>query len=302
MCIFINFDRDASCENVQIAADMCNDIIHAVKSLTDINLSMGISSLKKSLINIGRAYEEGLETLSEKFYVHKNIFIYTGHKNINGEDILLTINTYFNSILKYVQSGGYESAADSLGKMFSIYKQAGVSIRDTKNISMILFSCITGFLPGTQSSNTGICINDSSRILHSQSVEEVYKLLLSTIGLVISETQKADMNNHSVIAIIDKYIKENYSRDLTLTAIAQHVHLNSSYLSRLYRKDTGETLTEKITKIRIEKAKELLANTDLKIYEVSSRVGIENTNYFSILFKKYTSMYPKEYRVSSSRV
>ena len=91
---------------------------------------------------------------------------------------------------------------------------------------------------------------------------------------------------------------EHYHENISLTSVADHVHLNSSYLSRLYKKETNLNLTEKITTIRMEKAKLLLKTTDLKIYELASLVGIENPTYFSILFNKYTGQYPKEYRHS----
>lgn len=300
LCIFINLQKTDSCQNAQNIIDICNEILHSVNSLVDANISIGISNLKDSIKDISEAYEESREALSQKFFVDKNIFIYTGYKGINDPEIVLSINRYFDSLLKHVQSGEYNLAVNDLGSMFDIYKNNNISISDTKNISMLLYSYILASLP-VQNEAYLKRINTGSKILESQSVEEIYRILISTVYMVTKETKKPGSYSQSIIDIINKYIEENYGMDINLASIAKYVHLNSSYLSRLYKKETGETLSEKIAKVRIQKAKELLKNTDFKIYEISSKVGIENTNYFSILFKKYTSMYPKDYRTLSNR-
>jgi len=100
----------------------------------------------------------------------------------------------------------------------------------------------------------------------------------------------------SIIEKVDEYIMNHYHENISLSTIADVVHLNSSYLSRYYKKETNITLTEKITHVRMERAKILLKTTNLKIYEIASIVGIENSTYFSISFNKYTGHYPKEYR------
>jgi AraC-like DNA-binding protein len=68
-----------------------------------------------------------------------------------------------------------------------------------------------------------------------------------------------------------------------LQEIAEAVHADDFYLSRMFKRDTGETLTEAITSIRLEKAKELLLKTDLKVYEIALSAGIEDPAYFSQL-------------------
>ena len=84
--------------------------------------------------------------------------------------------------------------------------------------------------------------------------------------------------------------------ELSLASAAKVFYLNSSYLSRIFKKETGRSFVEYLTDLRIEKAKLLLKNSDLKIYEIAERVGIDNPNYFGILFKKVEGCSPLEYR------
>ncbi len=92
------------------------------------------------------------------------------------------------------------------------------------------------------------------------------------------------------------YINDNLNEDLSPQLVADKVHLSSGYLMMLFRNFLGTSIMEYTYKMRIHKSKELLKDKSLKIYQVAQRVGIANSQYFSVLFKKETSMSPKEYR------
>lgn len=92
------------------------------------------------------------------------------------------------------------------------------------------------------------------------------------------------------------YIDEHLTDDMTLETIAESVHSNASYLSRIFKKEVGTSVITYITDLRIKKAKDLLEHSDLKTFEISDAVGIHDPAYFSVLFKKYTGMSPKSYR------
>ena len=91
-------------------------------------------------------------------------------------------------------------------------------------------------------------------------------------------------------------IEENYKTKISLEDIATALHASGSYLSRLYKRETGKNLFDVILDKRIEAAKEYLIQTDMRTYEVSEAVGIEDSGYFSKMFKKKTGVSPKEFR------
>ena len=100
-----------------------------------------------------------------------------------------------------------------------------------------------------------------------------------------------------LIYSMKQYIKENLDDpDLSLVTLANTYYLNSSYLSRIFKKEVKSSFIEYLTDRRIAKAKQLLRYSNLKIYEVGERVGIYNANYFGILFKKKVGVTPVEYR------
>jgi two-component system response regulator YesN len=93
------------------------------------------------------------------------------------------------------------------------------------------------------------------------------------------------------------YINEHYNDpELSLSQVCQHVFLSLSYFSGLFKQQTGDTFVEYLTRLRLDKAKQLLITTQLKTYDIAERVGYSDPQYFSVIFKRNTGRTPKEYR------
>lgn len=96
--------------------------------------------------------------------------------------------------------------------------------------------------------------------------------------------------------LILNYIEENYMNDITLSTLAEYTHFTTAYLSRLIKKETNFNFTRILGIVRMLKAAELLANTDMKIYAICDKIGIHDQRYFSQLFRKTFGSTPMEYR------
>lgn len=92
------------------------------------------------------------------------------------------------------------------------------------------------------------------------------------------------------------YIQENYSRDISLDEVSGIVNISPYYFSKIFKEETGENFIEYLTRIRIEKAKEILVKPDISVKEAGIRSGYSDPNYFSRIFKKQTDMTPSEYK------
>jgi len=98
---------------------------------------------------------------------------------------------------------------------------------------------------------------------------------------------------------IDKaigYVYENYNKDLNMAVVANHVSLNYSYFSFLFREQTGLSFVDFLKKVRIEKSKELLKDPGFKIADVSHMVGYKDVKYFTRNFRELVGISPLEYR------
>ena len=98
------------------------------------------------------------------------------------------------------------------------------------------------------------------------------------------------------LRLVKEFINDNLEQDLTLTEIAQVADLSHFHFARAFRKCVGITPQQYITNRRIEKAKELLAKSDLPIVEIGFQTGFKNQSHFTTLFRKITSLTPKLWR------
>lgn len=98
---------------------------------------------------------------------------------------------------------------------------------------------------------------------------------------------------------IEMYILDNY-RTITLEKLAAHFNLTTAYLSKMIKKHWGATFSELVQSVRIEKAKELLASTKMRIAEIGTVVGYEDESYFISIFKKRCGITPGKYRKQSA--
>lgn len=174
------------------------------------------------------------------------------------------------------------------------------SLRDSKNYSVILNTLLrkaaeAGAVHPLHIDNLSsryarkIELCTSAGALESLRREMVHKYCL----LVKNHSMKGySLLVRKVLAQIDS----DLTADLSLRTQAEYLNINPSYLSTLFRKETGYTLTEYVNKKRIEQAIFLLNTTNQQIQMIAQSCGIPDVNYFTKIFKKHVGMTPKDYR------
>ena len=98
------------------------------------------------------------------------------------------------------------------------------------------------------------------------------------------------------------YIEKAYHYDISLGDVAGKLGLTPSYFCHLFSLKCGVTFVDYVNGIRIEKAKGLLRNTDLRLYEIAERVGFHSQDYFYRVFKKFEGICPREWRYRSKGI
>ena len=125
---------------------------------------------------------------------------------------------------------------------------------------------------------------------------------LTGTAIYISDMQLENENASSkAVADAKAYIAEHYHEpDLSVDVICRHLHVSPNYFSTIFRRETGKTYTAYLTQLRMEKAVELLKNTQLKTFAIATQVGYQEQNYFSYVFKKTYGVSPSKYRSLNS--
>nr|WP_239583423.1 response regulator [Metabacillus iocasae] len=108
----------------------------------------------------------------------------------------------------------------------------------------------------------------------------------------------AKKQNPDVIYEIEQFLQANFDRDVKLQEISDRFYLSREYISRKFKQEFNENISDYLVKVRMNKAKQLLRNEDLKVYEVANMIGYQDDKYFRKVFKKIEGVTPNEYRTA----
>lgn len=143
----------------------------------------------------------------------------------------------------------------------------------------------------------------AKQIESAASVEALSSLGPKMIRHYCKIVQDFSRKGHShLISKLLILVEADLTADLSLSALARQLNVNSSYLSALFKKEVGSTLTEYVSRRRVNHAMFLLEATSLQIQTIAQQCGIPDVNYFTRTFKKYAGITPKEYRAAQRSV
>ena len=129
-----------------------------------------------------------------------------------------------------------------------------------------------------------------------QNIMEILNVTEENIREYEKFLEQSMSESRNEVSTVKNYIYQHYDQDLNLEMLAEKVYLSSGYLSFIFKKETGMNLNRFIRVFRMEKAKELLCNTNMKVAQISEKVGFANVSYFCRSFREYYGSSPESYR------
>lgn len=277
---------------LQKVESFLSNVKHACGMFFNVSLTIGTSDMVNGYDKIPMLYRQAISANNLKIVNGKGS-IYFQHHLINT--VLLenydesTLSHYERDLMDAMLNLDDTRIKESLSSIFKALKSQS-DIKKVLNTYLSIFLKTIGFL---QRNEISVDDKDTSIIevmKQYETIEEIHHYIKNEFFDIYKQIQESTQST-SKISIVKEYIKHNYYRDLSLKSVSKHIHVSESYLSRLFS-TTGETFISYLTKIRIEKAKELLKNETLTIREVSEAVGYANQEHFSRIFKKYTGYSP----------
>ena len=127
-------------------------------------------------------------------------------------------------------------------------------------------------------------------------IEKALSQLAPDITAPEDSAPPKELSQSDIAQNIRSYIESNYSRNFRISVFEEKYHFSSAYLTKIFRSVYGYSIYEYVLKLRMERAKELLENPDIKILDISERLGYTDNHYFSKAFKKYYHISPSQYR------
>lgn len=248
--------------------------------------------------NIAQSYQTALSAMNKIFfYGYNNIIFY----NNNGEDSYFIDENIHVQFTEYLSELRAEEAILLIEKLcLEIKKHDTTPVNHVKNIFFKL-----AFQLFMEAEKRGIYFSETgdneekylwNLISDFQTLQEVKGYMVNKITSVFKRIEELESSSRTVYEV-KKYIKSNFSdENLSIKLLADKVYLTPAYLSGLFKKETGKTISEYIVDVRIEKSKDYLKDNRLKLFEVARNVGYSEANYYAKVFKKLVGLTPSEYR------
>lgn len=278
-----------------VSKEIQSCISEVIKATCTIYMGIQVGSMQE----IKRAYEEMLILKNYRFYMQDGLILYNSKREFNFSNIDFN---YMNDLVKefdhYLGDLNIELLAHLEYVFFEKVKRENVFAADVKIVIERLVNSL-----GKSVEKSGFMyrqVIQDSWVKQLFNIDNVYELnetfhrhLLDTVDVL---KKNASYTCTPEMRKILKYISEHLQEDISLETIAAHVNMNSSYFSRYFKSKTGGNFIDFLTGVRIQKAKELLLETELTIEEIAMKVGHVNKAYFTKVFKKVTGSNPGEFR------
>lgn len=298
VCVIASFKTE---DEISGFIHIMNDICKESKRILELNVSVGIGSISNSLENINASYLGAQNALDYKVLLGEGKTIYIKDVEPNQITNLKFDDQCERELLTVIKFGSEEDIQKVVDALIGKFKINDLSFQQYQVYLLGIVGALLKVVQGYELDVSSVFGNDIDyfqRLGTFQSIEEVRQWFYSiTINLSKQINKERTSATNQIVISAKQYIQENYMLPLlSVEMICEHLHISTAYFSTLFKKETGQSYVAYLTEVRLNKAIELLNQTDYKTYMIAEKVGYSEPNYFSYVFKKQYGISPSKYR------
>ena len=254
---------------------------------------VGVGDVAACADDLRQSYEQGIAAVR---YAATNGVPVVFHDEMRGtEDGRIgDLSEAAARICGFMKNGETDRVAEELRKFFVALQLGEGAGGRAPEQAYWLYVMVYGSFPELAAETPPLSVD---RIFSYKDIQALRDMLIASFSEMtdLLKGQSATQSNRTAAAAM-QIVNQRYMENLTLDDIAEELNFSIFYLSKLFKKQTGMTFTEYLTKCRIEKAKEFLAEGRMSVKEIAFATGYNSQGYFSKIFRKYTGVSPSEYK------
>jgi len=285
-----------------------NEFIHAMDQICksayrilENNTSAGIGFICSDLMDLSHSYRGAKNAIDYRILFDSNQAIYIQDLESQVNDRSVWESRYTESILREIKLGEVEGLVNAIQDLINYIKKSAISFQlyQISLMEMVTEIFKLGRAYQLDMDNVfGVDFNINKKIYQFDSLESLKQWLMEICLKVRGYIRRE--RTDSAKLLIEKavrYIGEHYNdSELSVDTLCNYLNVSATYFSTLFKREKEMNFVNYLTKIRLEKALQLLNTTDEKTYNIATIVGYMEPNYFSYVFKKQYGVSPSNYR------
>lgn len=276
--------------------EKCESLIGCSQKQYQAEIFVILGKKTESLSNLRKEYYELKDQLDYQFFLSKSVLIVHDESYfIKKENDMMGL--YFERIFNCARMSDYRGIEKELEKVFDyVTKQTGFS---SIYIKYTFTDAIKKICEYTNSSID--LVSYIEQLYLTKTIEEVKAIMKEALNRMERNCEQ-EIKENRLVRMAKSIIYEKYGENnLNVSFIAEELKVSTAYLSSLYKIETGQNLVKFITWYRVEKSKELLKQTNMKVSDIAEKVGYLNTSYYTSIFRNYEGCSPVQYRERSQK-
>lgn len=283
--------------------DLLGDICKEIKRILQVTVTIGIGYFSRELEQFPAAYQSAVDALGYREIVGtgKTIYINDMEPVSRGK---LQLETRDEADLIAVVKFGTREKIEAAAKNFAARMEgARVHMRQLQVYQMSIINCLIRLMQ-QQDLELGAMFGTDEmygKVIYGNMKPEEFASVITEVGCRMNEAmnRERDKTAKKVILEAKQYILDHYQDpELSVDVMCRQLHMSPAYFSTVFKRETGQTYIAYLTEVRLDKAVELLNTTDDKTYVIAQKVGYQEQNYFSYVFKKRFGISPTKFRGS----
>ncbi|CAN7752435.1 AraC family transcriptional regulator [Paenibacillus sp. LjRoot153] len=280
--------------------ELAQHVQSVISELLKLSVSIGIGSVYLDITQTHQSYQEALQVLKSKLlHGAKSILLYEIQENNELDRVYYPLLQTEKQITNNLKAGNTEEVLSILEKLKTEITQKQLQSESVyMAYNRVLEASIEALLEnnGHPSQLFGPDIILYRELAKRETIDHIHLWISGIVAQITTYIREQDNKNNKTVEKVIAYINTHYQTDLSIEMIAMGVGFNSSYLSRIFKQNTGQTILEYLTLKRMEKSKELLMDITMNLNEISMAVGYNNVNSYIRFFKKIEGITPGDYR------
>lgn len=286
------FFKEESDDWKRIANEICDSIQKKCKGTLKcyVAISSGISDPSQII----ERYQEVELLMENRFYSLDSSIYMAENEATCVAEVCLDDDTLMRQMKQDVRTKDVVSLREHFERLLSNYSQ---NQKFSHIYVKFMFTNLLKMLCEAIPEKTEKEMNeDVDKLYRALDIVAICEIIEKNMKQFEDYVQKDAGNIRREVEVVKRYIYAHYDEELSVELLAEQVYLAPSYLSTIFRKETGQNLSKFIKSYRMEKARELLENTHEKIVQISEKVGYPNVSYFCQNFREYFGISPQKYR------